>query len=704
MALIGTIRNNFWLVLIVLGLALASFVIMDMVGASQRGGGAQANMGSVAGTDIDYREFQRAESALYSGSNDVYGRRNSLWNYFVEKAILDKQAEGLGLGVSKDELMDLQFGTNLSPVIQNNFRNPQTGQVDRQQLNQFKTALENGDPLNDNFISFWGAQEKQIVKTAVQDKLSNMVSKAMYTPTWMVEQDNKIAGEQVNFEYVRIPFSDIDQEVTVSDADIDAYVKENAAQYIPEEDNKVLQYAILDVLPTAADSALWKGELMNSSESFRTATNDSLFAANNNGFLSPVYASVEDMSETIKSIVPTMNVGQVYGPYVEGTNYVMVKLIDTKVVPDSVEAKHILRSVPQGSPASAYDAAMSYLDSLESLYASRRVSWDSLAIKNSQDPGSASKGGDLGTFVQGRMVKPFNDAAFFGKEGGLYKVKTQFGAHLIKVDRQVFKNREPKYQLAFISIPITPSEDTQNDLFDKVANIIDNNRTMDGLKTAIAQVPGMSLKTAAPVKQNDYIFATLGSGQNSRDIIQWAFDESTSVGDVSPSVYTVSDPVNYYNKQYVVAGLESANKAGEYSVASLRPTVEGLVANRLKGQALAKSLQVSDLASLAGQYEADVKSANNVTFSMSAIPGVGAEPKVQAAALALSEGSLSQPIVGNGGVYVIKPTSKTTGAMASNVPAKRRDMNSTARSKVGFGLMSALKGMFDIEDKRSNFF
>jgi len=102
-----------------------------------------------------------------------------------------------------------------------------------------------------------------------------------------------------------------------------------------------------------------------------------------------------------------------------------------------VRASHILIAIPQNADAAAKQQAKTKAETiLKDLKAGKDFA--AAAKENSQDPGSAVNGGDLGYFEQGQMVPPFEQAAFALKPGEMSElVETQFGYHIIKVaDKQ----------------------------------------------------------------------------------------------------------------------------------------------------------------------------------------------------------------------------------------------------------------------------
>ena len=102
-----------------------------------------------------------------------------------------------------------------------------------------------------------------------------------------------------------------------------------------------------------------------------------------------------------------------------------------------VRASHILIGIPQNADAATKQQARAKADALLKDLKSGK-DFAATAKANSQDPGSAPNGGDLGYFEQGQMVPPFEQAAFALKPGEMSEVvESQFGYHIIKVaDRQ----------------------------------------------------------------------------------------------------------------------------------------------------------------------------------------------------------------------------------------------------------------------------
>ena len=98
-------------------------------------------------------------------------------------------------------------------------------------------------------------------------------------------------------------------------------------------------------------------------------------------------------------------------------------------------ASHILIPAPASASAEEKAKAKAQAEDLLKQIKSSPGKFAELAAKFSKDPGSAGKGGDLGFFSRGLMVKPFDDAVFALKVGELAgPVETQYGYHIIRLD------------------------------------------------------------------------------------------------------------------------------------------------------------------------------------------------------------------------------------------------------------------------------
>ncbi|RMF00322.1 MAG: hypothetical protein D6772_06525, partial [Bacteroidetes bacterium] len=168
MALIGKIRRNPWILIVAIALGLGGFLIMDSVSQAAGPGNGMSQMvvGKVNGEKVRRTEFERVYGLRYGGATNTspYQNRNGLWSWFVEERLLKAEAEEIGLTVTGQEINELEFGDNLSPIIRGNFSNPQQpGSVNREQLNYFKQVIENNTiddevaqgRLGPQFRDFW---------------------------------------------------------------------------------------------------------------------------------------------------------------------------------------------------------------------------------------------------------------------------------------------------------------------------------------------------------------------------------------------------------------------------------------------------------------------------------------------------------------------------------------------------------------------
>jgi peptidyl-prolyl cis-trans isomerase D len=703
MALIQKIRGMSALVLILMFLAIFAFIGMLVLQDANPNGsptgifGNSTTLAKVAGASIDVTEFDRKAEIMYGNAAGDLGAKNQLFNFWVEENIINNEAQKLGLGISKDELLDLQFGPNPSPAILQNqaLANPQTGQVDPQQLASIKERIQKNELPLDGKV-YWAEVEKQVIKERLQTKLNNLVDKGIYTPSWMVDESLKELTLPADIEYVKVPYTAVDdKDVTVSDSEIEAYIKENKSRYQNEEETRVFEYVSFPVTPTVADSGKLRDRLLSLREGFRTTTKDSSYVAANNGMFTGQYMKKDALTGLAKDSLADAAIGSVVGPYVDGKTFVLAKLIDRRSSADTVSCRHILI---QGA------GAQKTADSLKAILDVTAGAWDSLNTKFNTDPGSKDKGGVYENVSQGMMVAEFNDLLFFkAQQGKFYTVATRFGVHVVQLTG-VKSNKGTQYvKVAYLRENIVPSADTDREVRSTVTDLLTTSKTAADLqKNALAK--GMALQPAPPARQNDPYMGQFGQATGVRQIIRWMFD--AEVGERCKEVFSIQQQGEPFVSQYVVGALKQVNPKGLMSVAMVKDQLMALIRNQKKGEILKGKIgSVSDLNALASQYASKVDTARGLTFNANMIPNLGNEGKLLATAFATPIGSISPAVVGESGVFALKVLSRQA---IENAPYDknilRAQMTSQSKNSVRAGLMRALKKEYDVTDNRAKFY
>ncbi|MDR3368084.1 SurA N-terminal domain-containing protein [Rhodoferax sp.] len=155
---------------------------------------------------------------------------------------------------------------------------------------------------------------------------------------------------------------------------------------------------------------------------------EAFYQANPAMFKSPEQAKVEYVVLDMDSVRKGIKISEADLKSYYDQNAVRLSGVEER------RASHILISVPKDAPAAERQKAKEKAESLLKEVRAAPDSFADIAKKNSQDSGSAAKGGDLGYFARGAMVKPFEDAVFAMKKDGISDlVKSDFGYHIIKL-------------------------------------------------------------------------------------------------------------------------------------------------------------------------------------------------------------------------------------------------------------------------------
>jgi peptidyl-prolyl cis-trans isomerase D len=685
--LIQKIREKIWIVILLVGIAMVIFLLQEAFTSSRSN--LSKNVGEAAGEEISPQEFNTAfeqaeanyrQNGQAVDANTSWNLRQQTWDQLINQKVLGKLYEKTGIQVSDEELQDMFFGENPHNQVKQFFADQATGKVDRARVAEIYKAAKKNQEQAKSLADF----ENFLKQDRKYNKLTALLSNANYTPSWLRTETFKEQNQSVSGKVVVVPYQKIaDNTITLSDNDFKAYIDKNKGKYNQEEETRVVEFVTFDVAASIEDKEKIKNRLAGLKEDFSKTNEDSAFVARNSDkLMDNAYSPTKGLSTFVKDTISKLAVGAVFGPYIDGKEIKLSKILGKKMIADSVKSRHILISAQ--NPASI-DAANKKIDSIKALISSGKITFQDAAKKFSDDKSNNEKGGDLGFAAQGMFVKPFNDALFYDNNNGqIFKVTTQFGVHLVQ--RLDSKNPSEAVKLANIVAEITPSSETSRKAFQSATEFAGMYRTEETFKKGIS-AKDLTSAASAPLKITDHNVGTLGSA---REVVRWAF--SAEKGDIS-SVFNLDN-------KFAVALLKKVIPKGLPDVNDIRDDIKNQVMNEKKFEKLAESVKGLSMEQIAQKYGIEIKAANNVSFQSPFVPEIGYEPALGGTLFSTKSGATTAPFKGNSGLIVAKVESLNK---MQDIPTPETVQNPLLSGFMN-SMQQAIKEIGKVKDNRGKMF
>ncbi|WP_303317001.1 SurA N-terminal domain-containing protein [Flavivirga abyssicola] len=701
MAVLNKIRQRSLFLIIIIALALFSFVLADLFKNSDALASKSQNIvATINGKDITREDFmQKVEAAQRQAGPNATNTQvmNRVWDQEVRRAVMQTQYDELGISVEKDQMRDL-LKTSLatSPEFLN-----EAGLFDENKLNEYIANLKE---TSQQAYASWVNYEKSVAANGLQQNYFNLVKAGLTGTLAEGKLEHQLEGNKVDIKYVQVSYASIkDTLVEVSKSDISNYINKNKKEYEVEASRDIKFIQFNEVASVEDENAI-KADLnvyLNGRFIDETGRKDTIVAfskvKDNEDYINVNSDIKFDKRFVFKSSLPaavadtiySLEEGGVYGPYKDNNHFKISKVIAVKQIPDSVKVRHILipfvgaRSATPEVTQTEAEAKVT-ADSLLAVIKSDRSKFPELVKEFSSDQGSVEKEGRYDWHPYNTMVSEFNDFEFEGKTGDLGVVKTIFGFHIIEIEGQ--KDKVKAIQVGTIARKIEPSEATTAKIFRDASNF--EIKAGEGDFEALAKEGSYTVRPVNGIKVLDENIPGIG---NQRPIVRWAFEEDAEVGAVKR--------FNIPNG-YVIAQLVAKNKAGLMSVEDATAKVLPLVRKEKKAKMIRDRVSAKTLEDLAAAENTTVRSASAINMKSPTISGAGREPLVVGAAFGLKEGETSKLIDGENGVYMVQVTKVTPAVELDSYQAAANRVEQQKINVVNSKLYNALKEAAEIEDNR----
>ncbi|MEI6454882.1 MAG: peptidylprolyl isomerase [bacterium] len=705
MAIIGKIRKHSGLAVIIIGIAIAAFVIGDFGKKSVKG---VNEIGEVNGEVLSYTDFnakvdQSIEAQKQNSGNDkitdqeTYQIRQNTWTQMVKNLIMEEEYLALGMAVSSEELFDQVQGKQPHRFILQYFKDPKTNNYDPALVINYLKNLDQMEPkAKDNWIQF----EKAIKEDRLETKFNNLIAKGYYVPKSFLKKQYilETKSAKVRFIVPQLPTTP-DSLIKLTDADYQNFYNKNKGFFYQDEGYRDIDFVVFDVLPSASDRKKTAEDVLDLYKDFLTVNDIVNFTnANSDTKFDSTFVKKGKLPGKLDSIMFNAPVGTFVPPFELNNNWYMAKLLNVQERPDSMQGYQILvafAGAGNDSIKRTKEQAKAKADSLAALLKKNPAFFSQIARAQSDYPTAKEDGGELKWFVDGDP-----NLAIFFREGINMKpkdikvIETRIGYAIFELGSKTKPVK--KVKTAVLARAIEPSNQTYQDTYMKASAFAGQNKTPEMFDKAAVQ-EGLRKRQSPAVKEMDNYLMGLA---NAREMVRWAYAETTKPGEVSP-VFDVQG-------KYAVAVLKRISEKGLQPLENIKDRIEPSVKNYKRVEMLSEQMKkegsgVNDINALGAKFNTKVDTLI-FAFIGNNRSALAREGGLMGSIFTYKKGEIVGPLTGNYGAFYLIVDEVTEPAAKEDFTLEMNRTSQAFQGRVMNSLYGALQKTATIVDNRIRFY
>ncbi len=700
--LMNRMRDKTHIILIILVLAFLATIVFEW-GMNYLGlrGNTQVEFGSVNGQDITYQDFENQVQFAIEQQKKQTGEdpdesligmiRDQVWEQLVTQMLVQQEIKRLGITVTDQEILNWVYNSpqTLPEMIKRNFIDS-TGNFN---MALYQQVLTTKTP---EIEKFWSQVEEYLKQTLLSQKLQSVITGAVRVSEEDIMQ--KYTDDNINakFNYVLLDVNGItDQQINITDEDLKAYYEKHKDDYRADESAK-LKYIVFSDAPTDEDSLVTEKELKSLAKELKRANpNDSsIIELVNSSSLTKwadKFYKPNELAPEVSDFLFNAKKDSVSDVIKASDGYHVVRLLDSKEGSDVfVNASHILVNFGTDTNAAKVKAEQIYNR------AKNGEDFTKLAAELSDDATNKFKGGNLGWFTKGAMVKEFEEPVMNASVGEIIgPIKTQFGFHIVKIkDRQKkeFKIADIKKTVKATTRTLDAVKKRAED-FSYMAGKENFEEEAKKINMPVLDIPSVTKTSFIP-----------GAGQN-KSITKFAFNEKKG---------SISAPIKI-NNGYAVYYIVDKSPAGYMNFEDIKVNAITPQVKLEKKLDILKQTALDLKSKITGNDLNSLKSANPSlvvqtvdSFTVAKPdPRIGGDFEFENVLFKLKNGQISEPIRTKKGYYIVQMLDITPfdqQKFNAQKDAIRNSLYETKKQEITSQWIADLKDRANIVDNRDKFY